>query len=74
MSTFTLTRTSPFTGKTNTMEIPLSEEKFEVLWEAWHSNGVLLQDAFDMLNADQREFIKTGITPQEWEDTFGGKE
>ena len=33
--------------------------------------GTLLQDAFRYLNADQREFVKTGTTPAEWENIFG---
>jgi hypothetical protein len=31
----------------------------------------LLQDIFPDLPRDEREFIKTGITPQEWEEIFG---
>jgi|TARA_B100000131_G_scaffold240447_1_gene232745 hypothetical protein len=38
--------------------------------DAWES-GVLIQDAMPHLNADEREFIKTGITPEEWDETFG---
>jgi hypothetical protein len=30
-------------------------------------NGELVQRAFPHLNADEREFIKTGITPTEWD-------
>jgi hypothetical protein len=52
------------------MEIPLSVEEFNTAASAWQS-GVLIQNAFPTLNADQREFIKTGITPQEWESVFG---
>jgi hypothetical protein len=55
------------------MEIPISPREFakrETLWQT----GMLIQDAFPMLDADQREFIKTGITPKEWEDTFGNEE
>jgi hypothetical protein len=29
--------------------------------------GLLLQDAFPALSADDREFIKTGITTAEWD-------
>ena len=38
--------------------------------EKWQA-GTLLQDAFRYLNADQREFVKTGTTPAEWENIFG---
>lgn len=65
-----ITRRSPFTGRIHQMEIPLSQEEFsrrEVLWQT----GELIQNAFPMLDAGQREFIKTGITPEEWDNMFG---
>jgi hypothetical protein len=65
-----ITRRSPFTGKINHMEIPLSHSEFEKRVTLWQT-GMLIQNAFPMLSADQREFIKTGITPQEWEEMFG---
>jgi hypothetical protein len=52
------------------MEIPLSHLEFEKRSILWQS-GMLIQDAFPMLSADEREFIKTGITPEEWEEMFG---
>jgi hypothetical protein len=52
------------------MEIPLSHSEFEKRTILWQS-GMLIQDAFPMLSADEREFIKTGITPEEWEQMFG---
>ena len=65
-----ITRRSPFTGRIHQMEIPLSQEEFsrrEILWQT----GELIQNAFPMLDAGQREFIKTGITPEEWDNMFG---
>jgi hypothetical protein len=73
MNNTIITRRSPFTGKIHQMEIPMSVLEFskrEILWQT----GMLIQDAFPTLDASQREFIKTGITPQEWEDTFGNEE
>ena len=72
-TTTIITRRSPFTHKLHTMEIPLSRSEFEkrtILWES----GMLIQDAFPMLSADEREFIKTGITPEEWDAAFGEEE
>jgi len=37
---------------------------------AWQG-GELIQNAMPNASADEREFIKTGITPEEWENTFG---
>ena len=38
---------------------------FDDCYVAW-SEGAFIQDAFPMLNQDQREFIKTGLTPEDW--------
>jgi len=58
-------RTSPFSGKTNVKEIDVTQEQI-ALWE----NGTLIQDAMPNLSADEREFIKTGITREEWDNAF----
>ena len=64
-----ITRTSPFSGKVNTMEIDVTQEQID----AW-KNGTLIQDAMPNLTADEREFIKTGITKEEWDELFGEEE
>ena len=61
-----ITRTSPFTGKEHTLEIPVTEQQLR----AWLS-GVLIQDAMPNLTPDEREFIKTGITAEEWDRFLG---
>lgn len=60
---------SMFTGKTNEMEIPLSYDAMACALKLWQ-DGMLIQEAFPTLNADQREFIQTGSTPEEWEQLF----
>ena len=49
--TMKITRTSPFSGKEHTLEIPVTEEQLK----AWHS-GTLIQDAMPNISADHREF------------------
>lgn len=61
-----ITRTSVVSGKTTTREIDVTQDQIDV-WEA----GELAQDAFPHLSADDREFIMSGITPEEWEELFG---
>ncbi len=56
-----ITRTSLFTGVTRTIDIPVTQEQLDD-WD----NGVLIQDAMPNLSSDQRDFIKTGITEDEW--------
>lgn len=65
----TISRKSPLSGKVNEMTINVSEWEYDAGMEAW-SNGAYIQDVFPTLNADEREFIKTGITPLEWELIF----
>lgn len=36
-----------------------------------YNGGALIQNAFPFLNADELEFILTGLTPTEWEAMFG---
>jgi len=45
------------------MDIPITEERLT----KWLESNQLVQNAFPDLNADQREFLMTGITPEEWE-------
>ena len=64
-----ITRTSIFSGNTNTMELNVTQEQLT----AWQS-GVNIQVAMPQLDADEREFIKTGVTPTEWNELFGEEE
>ena len=61
-----ITRVSPFSGKINSKEIPVTEAQL-AKWRA----GELIQNAMPNISADDREFIKTGITTEEWEEAFG---
>ncbi len=62
-----LTKKSLFTGRTHTREIDVDP----VTYVAWN-DGVsgLLQDTFPDLNDDDREFILSGTTPEEWDAMF----
>jgi hypothetical protein len=60
-----ISRKSPFSGKVNSMDLPITESQLE-RWQA----GEMIQNVFPRLTADEREFLMTGITAQEWEDTF----
>jgi hypothetical protein len=64
-----ITRTSMMTGKVRTLDVPVTEEQLQ----AWQS-GSLIQKAMPHLNADQREFLLTGSTQEEWDETFGDEE
>ena len=61
-----VTRVSPFSNKKTTLEIDVTARQI-ASWE----KGELIQDAMPNLTPDEREFIKTGVTPDEWDDIFG---
>ena len=58
-------RTSQVTGITRNLDIDVTKEQL-VRWEA----GALIQDVMGHLSAQDREFIITGITDDEWQRAF----
>ena len=59
-------KTSMMSGKSHEMEINVSEKQI-TLW----MEGALIQDVMPNLTPEEREFLMTGITPEEWDATFG---
>ena len=63
-----VTRLSPFSRTKNTIDLDITAEQL-----ARYENGEeLIQNVFPNLSPKHREFIKTGITPEEWDTTFNG--
>ena len=62
-----VTRKSPFSGEINKMEISIT---FKQLSD-WKNGAGNIQDIMPEITADEREFIMTGITPEEWNSAFG---
>ncbi len=60
-----ITRTSQATGIKRSMEIQVTQEQIKA-WE----DGMLIQDAMPFLTDDEREFLISGMTPQEWDHIF----
>ena len=60
-----ITKTSILSGITRTKEINVNQSQIDK-WVA----GMLIQDAMPNVSVDEREFIMTGITPEEWDSTF----
>lgn len=61
-----ITRASIVSGIVREVDLPITEEQL-----AAFESGALIQDAFPNLTPDQREFILTGITAEEWNELFG---
>lgn len=65
-----ITKTSLASGAINSREIDISPEDLR----RWEAGGILIQDAFPHLSADDREFLMTGITPDEWDEHFSDED
>lgn len=59
-------RRSIITNQWNEMEIPVDRRKY-IDWEL-SNRKEHVQNAFPELSAEEREFLLTGITPQEWKE------
>lgn len=70
-----ITKTSMLSRKTRTMEFEqYTAEEFEKRLLAYNNGKLLLQEAFPELSNSAREFIKTGITDEEWDEYMGGSD
>jgi hypothetical protein len=63
------TKRDPFSGKTNTLDIPVTLEQLE-LWKS----GVLIQVAMPNLSPNDQEFLITGIMPDSWDTAFKNRD
>jgi hypothetical protein len=62
-----ITNRSKVSGKVRSMEMNVTQEQLN----RYNTGRFTLQDCFPNLSADEREFIKSGITADEWEEVFG---
>jgi len=60
-------RKSIISNQWNELDLDITEEQMF----NYENRGMLLQNAFPDLPIPEREFIKTGITPEEWKAEFG---
>lgn len=64
-------RKSPLTGIVHVRDINCTVEAMK---EFMSHGRRLIQDIFPDLTPDEREFIKTGITAEEWKELFADSE
>jgi len=64
-----VTKQSVLTGKTHTLEIDISEAQHK-RWKG----GEMIQDVCPHLSADDREYLISGATAEEWTQFFGKKD
>lgn len=60
-----VSQTNMITGKKNQMDLPVTTQQIE-RWIA----GELIQNVMPELSIEAREFLKTGILPEEWNKMF----
>jgi len=65
---------SRFTGKVNSMDIPGPAAPIRDWLNESPRTRPHVQVAFPNLSADEREFLLTGCTPEEWDKLFGEEE
>lgn len=61
-----ISRVSPLTGKNNIRDIPITWEQIAEL----AVRRKLIQDILPDISPDDREFIMTGYTPEDWACIF----
>ena len=61
-----ITRKSSWSGITRTRNLPVTHEQL-IMWE----RGGLIQNVMPQLNSEQREWLITGMTEEEWAELFG---
>jgi hypothetical protein len=60
-----ITKVSELTGVKHTREINVTEDQIRI-WQ----DGEYIQRAMSNLTVEEREFIMTGTTPEEWTALF----
>jgi hypothetical protein len=64
-NTLRVTRTSILTKKVHVRDLRITADQ----WAAWR-NGGLVQNTMPHLTPDEREFLLTGATQEEWDAVF----
>ena len=65
--TYTFTGPCVVTGKPYSVTVP-GDELYA------YRRGAYIQDAMPSVSKDDREFLMSGMSPEGWNETFGGEE
>ena len=70
-----IARENIITKTTSTMDLDVTEEQITDWVTSRHSKGGrLIQDIMPNLTPEEREFLISGIKPDEWDELFGETE
>lgn len=68
-------KTSIFTGTTHRRDIPIKPEDYKAWINASNNDPKRhIQNAAPYLSVDDREYMISGATPEEWNTIFGDEE
>jgi len=62
----TIVKRSPYSGEINTLVLNYDDADYARWWE----DGELIQNAMPYLTPDEREFLMTGHTKEDWTAIF----
>lgn len=62
-----VSKRSPFSGDLHTLEIPCTKQQLD----DWRAGKGAIQNIMPDVPAEIREFLMTGITPEEWDKYIG---
>jgi hypothetical protein len=65
-----VTKRSNLSGELHTLSIDVNMESYE----KYLKGEILVQEIEPLLSANDREFLLTGILPEEWDELFDGYE
>lgn len=65
-----ITKRSTCSGKEHTLEIPVTQDQLD----GWKQSGKHIQDALPHLTPDEREFLISGCTAEEFDTMFADDE
>lgn len=68
-----ITKVSQLSGKSNTLDINITENEMLRITNRFNTKE-LIQNIVPNLTMDEREFLMTGITIEEWNTTFGDED
>ena len=61
--------TTKIQGEYRSITVDHPIDDIENRWDRW-IEGALIQNCFNNLNSDEREFLMIGILPAEWDELF----
>lgn len=65
-----VTKTSIITGIERTVDIDITPDQLK----RWERGEDIIQNIMPNLTANEREFIMTGMTPDEWDEVIGDED